>query len=265
MNKKPIGVFDSGIGGLTVVKSLLQKLPYEKIIYLGDTARVPYGTRSKKTINQFAIQLASFLLKRNVKLLVVACNTISSTSLTSIKSISPVPVIGVIRPTVNQGIKITKTNHIGIIGTNATINSKTYIKEIHSFNLKIKVSQQACPLFVPIVEEGLFNHPVAKLMAKEYLKIFTQKTIDTLILGCTHYPLLKTAIKKALPSKSRIIESGPPTANKIKKTLQEKKLLNIKGHPKHEFYLTDLSKNTNKTIKNIFGKNLPNKLQQLTL
>src|ERR1035437_9628398 len=165
MNTAPIGIFDSGIGGLTVVKQIISLLPNENIIYLGDTARVPYGTRDKKTITQFSLELAKFLLKQKVKVLVVACNTISATSLLEIKKLSAVPVIGVIDATVQEVLEDTKTRTIGVIGTRATINSKAYEKSIKEINIKVKIISQACPLFVPLAEEGFINHPASKLIA----------------------------------------------------------------------------------------------------
>lgn len=265
MKTNPIGVFDSGIGGLTVVNTILQQVPNEKIIYIGDTARVPYGTRRKETIIKFSRQLALFLLKKKVKMLVAACNTISSTSLKEIKKISPVPVIGVIRPMVKEALKTTKRNKIGVIGTPATINSLTYVKKTRSLDPRIKIIQQACPLFVPIVEEGLFNHPVASLMANHYLKPLVDLEIDTLILGCTHYPLLRRPIQKTVGQGIKIIESGEPTAKEIKKELEKHKLLTSKPQPTHQFYLTDLSDKTIEIAQTFLGKPLPATLKKVNL
>src|SRR5689334_598138 len=194
MISSPIGIFDSGIEGLTVVKEILKQLPNENIIYLGDTARVPYGTRGKEVIKKFSLELTNFLLKRKVKFLVVACNTISATCLDEIKKISPVPVLGVINGAADDAVKNTKTNVIGVIGTPATISSKVYEKTIKDKNPKIKVISKACPLFVPLAEDGKISDKSTKLIAQNYLKDFKKTKIDTLILGCTHYPVLKKII-----------------------------------------------------------------------
>ena len=225
MNYNPIGIFDSGIGGLTVTKEIVKKLPNESIIYLGDTARVPYGTRSKEVIIQFAIQLTKFLLKRKVKFLVIACNTISSVALDKIKKISPVPVIGVIIPAVKKATEVIKNKKIGVIGTQGTIGSKAYEKEIKKIDPKIKVISTACPLFVPLAEEGLGNHEATKLLAEEYLKDIIASGVDTLILGCTHYPLLLETISDIVGPKVTIIDSAQPTATQLQISLEENNLL----------------------------------------
>ncbi|MDD5416023.1 MAG: glutamate racemase [Candidatus Daviesbacteria bacterium] len=264
MNNNPIGIFDSGIGGLTVTKEIVKQLPDESIIYIGDTARVPYGTRSKEIITRFAKELTNFLLKRNVKCLVVACNTVSSVALEEIKKISPVPVLGVVESTIQLAIKTTKNRKIGVIGTVGTINSKTYDKKIHEINPKIEVDSIPCPLFVPIAEEGLETHQATKLLAEGYLKGLKKRQIDTLILGCTHYPLLSKIIQAVMGRKVSLVDSAKPTAQSLRKILEEKRLLSNKK-PRYEFYVTDAPERVLQVASRFFGKILNGKLQQITL
>lgn len=264
MNNNPIGIFDSGIGGLTVTKEIIKILPKESIIYLGDTARVPYGTRSKEVITKFALELANVLLKRKVKCLVVACNTISATCLSEIEKISPVPVIGVIDPTIEKAIKTTKNNKVGVIGTVGTINSDIYDKKIKKTNSKIKLKSFACPLFVPIAEEGLISHQATKLIAKDYLYHLKKEEIDTLILGCTHYPVLAKVIQEVMGTKVTLVDSAKPTAEKLKKLLEDLNLVSTKS-PKYEFLVTDAPKRVLKVGSRFFGKVLNGNLKQLTL
>ncbi|MBI4036014.1 glutamate racemase [Candidatus Daviesbacteria bacterium] len=255
-NNSPIGIFDSGIGGLTVTKEIVKLLPHESIIYIGDTARVPYGTRSKEVITKFAKQLVNFLLKRKVKFLVVACNTISSVALDEIKKISPVPVIGVIIPAAKKATEETKNKKIGVIGTQGTIASYAYEKEIKKINLKIKVVATACPLFVSLAEEGLGDHPAAKLLAKDYLEEIISSGVDILILGCTHYPLLLETIRNVVGPKVNIVDSAVPTAQQLKITLENNNLLSDSKEPTLEFYVTDAPDRVYQIASRFFGKKL---------
>lgn len=247
--ERPIGVFDSGIGGLTVLKELIKTLPNESFIYLGDTARVPYGTRDKQTITQFALELANFLLKQKVKALVVACNTISATCLEEIKKISPVPVIGVIEPTVEYAVLNSRNKKIGVIGTRATVNSQIYNSRFSLFNKEIKVISQACPLFVPLTEEGLFESEATKIIAKSYLEVFNNNPVDTLILGCTHYPLLKNLIQDVVGKDVTLIDSATPAANTLSKILEETNLKSEGSQSKIKIFVTDNSSQTTKIIR----------------
>ncbi|MBI2020264.1 glutamate racemase [Candidatus Daviesbacteria bacterium] len=265
MNNNPIGIFDSGIGGLTVVKEILKELPSENIIYLGDTARVPYGTRGKEVITKFALDLANFLLKKKVKFLVVSCNTISSICLDVIEYISPVPVLGVIQPAVDEALKTTRSGVIGVIGTPATIASKIYEKKLKRKNPKLKVKTVSCPLFVPLAEEGLINHAATKLVAKEYLKGFKNNGIDTLILGCTHYPILRSIIQQTVGPKVTLIDSAKPTAKKLNELLEEKNLLRSEEKVRHEFFVTDAPERVYKVADNFFGDHLNGKLKEINL
>lgn len=264
MNNSPIGVFDSGIGGLTVVKEIINLLPNEKVVYLGDTARVPYGSRSGETITKFALQMTNFLLGKNVKMLVVACNTICATCIDKIQEVSPVPVVGVIKPASQKIVDTTKSGRVGVVGTRATINSKIYEKEIRDLNPNIQVSTVSCPLFVPIVEEGLGESEIALLAAEKYLKDLG--SIDTLHLGCTHYPLLKNVIQKVVGSRVSIIDSAIPTSIEVKEVLMRNNLLNENSHIGSQiYYFTDLSENTIQTANIFLGRDISDKSEKISL
>ncbi|MEW6009002.1 MAG: glutamate racemase [Candidatus Omnitrophota bacterium] len=224
MNRKPIGVFDSGVGGLTTVRQLLRLLPNEKIVYFGDTARVPYGTKSKKTIVRFTTENVLFLLEKKVKLIVIACNTSSSLALPAIKKHFNIPMVGVIEPAVKAALRISRSGRIGVIGTRATIDSKIYENQIKQHNRKIEVFTQACPLFVPFVEEGWLDNAAIRNVAETYLSELRKKKIDTLILGCTHYPLLKKIIAQVLGKGVVLIDSGQEAALSVSKILEERNL-----------------------------------------
>lgn len=243
VNNNPIGIFDSGFGGLTVMSAISKVLPKENIIYFGDTAHVPYGTKSKETVTDFAIKISKFLIKNNVKMIVVACNTASAFSLDYLQKIIPIPIIGVIKAGSLEAIKQTKNKRIGIIGTQGTIKSFAYINEIKNNDNKIKCFSCACPLFVPLVEEGwVENRNTKKIVedvAKIYLKDFKKK-IDTLILGCTHYPLLKQTIQKVIGKKIKIVDSATVVAHEVEKVLKDKNLLNNKKRNEdYKFYVSD--------------------------
>ncbi len=265
MNNNPIGIFDSGIGGLTVTKEIVKKLPKESIIYLGDTARVPYGTRSKETVAKFAKELTDFLLKRNVKCLVVACNTISAVALSEIEKISPVPVVGVIEPAVKKAASVTRRKKIGVIGTQGTINSKAYEKEIKILDSSIEVISVGCPLFVPLAEEGLQKHRATKLIAKEYLKEIVAAKVDTLILGCTHYPLLIETIAETVGPDVALVDSAGPTAEKLIKVLEENDFLSENINPTYEFFVTDAPERVYSVARRFFGEALNGNLKQISL
>jgi glutamate racemase len=214
--EKPIGVFDSGIGGLTVVKRLLSVLPRENIVYFGDTARVPYGSKSNDTVIDYSIQDTNFLLHKNVKAVVVACNTASSIALNELRKRFNVPVIGVIYPGAELAVRESKHGKIGVIGTRATINNKAYSEAIKKINSKIEVFEKACPLFVPIAEEGWTHHKATHEIAEEYLKELRENNIDTLVLGCTHYPILADVIQEVIGKNVKLIDSGIATAEVVR-------------------------------------------------
>ena len=236
---KAIGVFDSGVGGLTVVKELMRQLPGEDIIYFGDTARVPYGTKSKETVIRFSIEDILFLLKHKVKLICVACNTASSVALPMIKNNFRVPLVGVITAAVKEAASATRNNRIGVIGTKGTINSRTYEREIAQLDPKIKVTSVACPLFVPFVEEGWLRGKVVLDVARIYLKPLKKSRVDTVILGCTHYPLLKPVIQEVLGQKVTLIDSAQQVSLEIKNILEAQGLLNKGRRGRHQFYVSD--------------------------
>lgn len=215
-SEAPIGVFDSGIGGLTVVKHLLSVLPNENIVYFGDTARVPYGSKSNATVIEYSIQDTNFLLHKNVKLVVVACNTASSIALPELQKKFHVPIIGVIHPGAQMAVNETKSNKVGVIGTRATIGNKAYSKAIKEINKNIQVFEKACPLFVPLAEEGWVKHKATYEIAEEYLKELREKEIDTLVLGCTHYPILAEVIQEVIGANVKLIDSGIATAEVVK-------------------------------------------------
>lgn len=254
---RPIGVFDSGIGGLTVVKEIMRYLPYEDIVYFGDTARVPYGTKSPNTVIKFSIENALFLLRFNVKLIVVACNTSSSYSLPILKNNFKVPVMGVINPGAEEATKITRCGRIGVIGTFATIQSAAYEKEIKKINSDLKVFSQACPLFVPLAEEGWLNDKVTYEIAKRYLKPLKDKGIDTLILGCTHYPLLKEVIKGVTGKGVALIDSAKQIACHAKEVLIWKgELSKRKKAGRYRFYVSDEPKKFAKSGERFLGQKI---------
>ncbi len=227
----PIGIFDSGIGGLTVAKAVAKALPTEDIIYFGDTARVPYGIKSEETVREYALQITDFLLSKGVKMILIACNTVSASAKNEIKEkTGSLPVLDVITSGTEMALKQTPNNHIGVIGTLATVNSKAYEKSIHAINSEIKVTQQACPLLVPLAEEGWIDNEVATKTLENYLSVFDKSDINSLILGCTHYPLFKKAIPSVLKSQNiKIIDSADSIALTAKNTLSTLELLNSKG------------------------------------
>ena len=222
MSRQPIGVFDSGIGGLTVLKELLVRLPGESFIYFGDTARVPYGTKSAETVRRFSRENVHFLLERNVKMVVVACNTASSHALPMLEAEFDVPVVGVIEPGVRAAVEASTSHRIGVIGTAATVRSNAYPDKIVERLPGAVVISQACPLFVPLVEEGWVDRPVTRMVAQEYLKVFEGTGIDTLVLGCTHYPLLKGVIGDVVGGDVVLVDSAVETAREVERVLRER-------------------------------------------
>ena len=221
---RPIGVFDSGIGGLTVVKALRNLLPNENIFYLGDTARVPYGPKSPETVQRYAIELAGMLMGKDAKALVVACNTVSSVALPLLTQKFPVPVIGVIEPGARAALQVTRNRHVGVIGTRATIRSGAYEKALRAADDNVRVSSRACPLLVPIIEEGLLNDDVTDQMIMRYLEPMLADGIDTLVLGCTHYPLLTNAIARAVKRQVMLVDSAQNCAKAVEETLDQRSL-----------------------------------------
>ncbi len=236
---KSIGVFDSGVGGLTVVKELIRQLPSEDIIYFGDTARVPYGIKSRETVIRFSIENILFLLKQDVKLICVACNTVSSLALPVIKNYFKVPIVGVLSPGAREAVYATKNKRIGVIGTSGTIRSRAYEFEIKQLDPEVSITAVSCPLFVPFVEEGWLTGPVVKKVVESYLKPLKDAKVDTVILGCTHYPVLKPIIKKVMGGHVTLIDSAKQVAIEVKKILAAEDLINGKRKAKNKFYVSD--------------------------
>jgi len=221
---KPIGVFDSGIGGLTVVSALRALLPNESIFYLGDTARVPYGGKSASTVQRYSLEIAAMLLEENAKTVVVACNTASAVALSQLTESVPVTVTGVIRPGAEAAVAATRSGHVGVIGTRATIKSGAYERTLRSLDSKIHVSARACPLLVPLIEEGWLESPITDQIIMQYVEPLLGEGIDTLVLGCTHYPLLRNAIARLLGDKITLVDSAQNCANAVRDLLVRENL-----------------------------------------
>lgn len=255
--QKPIGVFDSGIGGLTVVKRLASTLPNESIIYFGDTARVPYGSKSNSTVIEYSIQNTKFLLQKNVKAVVVACNTASSIAIPDLKKLFDIPIIGMIEPGSRMALHHSRNKKIGVIGTRATIGNLAYSKEIKKINNSAEVFEKPCPLFVPLAEEGWIKHRATYEIAEEYLKELRETGIDTLVLGCTHYPILSEVIQEVIGRKVTLIDSGVASSEVIKSELEKLHLLsdsNTSGG--QEYYVSDIPAKFKEVAELFLGKEI---------
>lgn len=252
----PIGVFDSGVGGLTVVRALMQRLPNESIYYFGDTARVPYGIKSEQTIAHFATQIAEFLLEKEVKLLIIACNTMAAVAARAIADLAPVPVLDVIGAGAHAAAGATRNRHVGVIGTLATVASGAYDRAIHRYDETIRITSQACPLFVPLVEEGWLDHEVTRLTAKEYLAPVLAQNVDTLVLGCTHYPLLKPLLAGVAGTGVTLVDSAETMALETDVLLRERKLARSDGAPDYQFFVTDVPQRFQQVGERFLGRPL---------
>lgn len=240
MNDAPIGIFDSGIGGLTVARAIYDRLPNESTIYFGDTARVPYGPKSPETVTRYSREILHWLLGQGVKVVVIACNTSTAHALDALQAESPAPVIGVIEPGARAAGKATSGGPVGVIGTAGTIASNAYARAIHRRRPDVRVEQRACPLFVPLVEEGWFDHPAAELIANDYLRPLREATVDALVLGCTHYPLLKPLLQRVMGDQVRLIDSGEETAIAVEQTLRRQGLESSATRAaEHRFVVSD--------------------------
>ena len=253
-----IGVFDSGLGGLTVFKELVKQLPLEDVVYFGDTARVPYGIKSRETIIRFSLENILFLLQKDVKIIVVACNTSSSLALPTLKRHFKKPIIGVISPGAKEAVYATRNKRIGVIATLATVNSNAYVNEIKKLCPAAEVFSQACPLFVPLAEEGWLDDKVTFTVAGEYLASLKKAKVDTLILGCTHYPLLKPVIKKVMGPAVRLIDSAEQVVQEVKQVLNDEGLLEAdkKHRPQYNFFVSDEPAIFQRSAKRFLGFSL---------
>lgn len=242
MDNRPIGVFDSGVGGLTVVKQVMKILPHEDIVYFGDTARVPYGSKSKTAVTRFSMQIVRFLQTKDVKAIIVACNTVSSNSLDILQKEFSLPLFGVVRPGVDEAIRSTKNKKVGIIGTLGTIRSNAYKEYIKKADPSIEVFSMPCPLFVPLAEEGWTENAVARLTAEQYLRSLVLDGIDSLVLGCTHYPLLKRCIGETVGEGIHLVDPAKATAKQVLNFLENHHLLSEnQNEGQRDFYVSDIS------------------------
>lgn len=240
----PIGVFDSGVGGLTVAREIMRNLPNERLVYFGDTARVPYGTKSKETVIRYSRQIVRFLQSKNVKAIVIACNTASALALDAIEQELEIPIIGVVKPGAKAALKATKSKRIGVIATEGTINSHIYPSLLQQRDSEVTVFGQACPLFVPLVEEGWTKDPLTQEVARRYLKDLLEKDIDTLIMGCTHYPLLRKLLQGVVGEKVQLVNPAYETAQTLAALLRELEIENPGSHGElgsYQFYVSDMA------------------------
>jgi glutamate racemase len=238
---RPIGVFDSGIGGLTAVRELFRQLPSESVVYFGDTARLPYGNKSAETVTRFSLEIASFLVRQNVKCLLVACGTASSHALDAVRARFSLPVIGVIEPAAHAATAVSPHGMIGVIGTLATVGSGSYLHAVQAIAPGASVLARACPLFVPLVEEGWIEHPVTRLIAEEYLSELRAAKLESLVLGCTHYPMLSGLIGELMGPGVKLVDSGAEAVHAVQHLLAERGQLaaEVARGPQHHFFLSD--------------------------
>ncbi|HZM89362.1 MAG TPA: glutamate racemase [Blastocatellia bacterium] len=251
----PIGIFDSGVGGLTVFRAIERRLPNESLIYLGDTARIPYGVRSAATIERYSLECATFVQSKGVKAIVIACNTASALAASYLRDKCSVPVLGVIRPGSRRAVEQTRTGHIGVIATEATVASGAYEKAMLAIRSGIEVTSRACPLFVPLAEEGWLNHPVTYQVAEEYLAELRSSRVDTLVLGCTHYPILRPVIERTLGDQVKYVDSGEAVAERLAEMLADDRLACEPGQPRaEEFYVTDSPERFRRVAERFLGR-----------
>lgn len=257
-SRSPIGVFDSGLGGLTVFKVLARRMPEESLIYFGDTAHVPYGSKSPEAIARFSTTIAAFLANRGIKLLVVACNTSSAWALPAIRKAVKVPVIGVIEPGARGALGVSRGGRIGVIGTEATVRSGSYEKALKALKKGVRTAAAACPLFVPLVEEGWWSGEVVESVARKYLAPLRKARVDTVILGCTHYPYLKPVLARALGSRVRLIDSAEETARETETVLCDLGLRAPRGaRGRREFYASDAPERFKRLARRMLGAGVP--------
>ena len=254
MKKQPIGVFDSGVGGLTILRALRKKLPHENVIYFGDTANVPYGGKSKAAVTRLALAVAQFLETQHVKLVVVACNTASAQALATLRKQLCVPVMGVIEPGADCAVAVTQNHTIAVLGTQGTVESNAYVKAIAKRSKQTRVFQQACPLFAPLVEEGFADKPATELIAREYLASVQQSGADTVILGCTHYPILKNLLGRILGPRITLVDSAETLAVAAQQFLLSKKLAATSGKGNIKLYASDAPDKFTRAAEKLLGE-----------
>lgn len=255
-SNQPIGIFDSGIGGLTVAWQIIELLPQESLVYFGDTARVPYGTKSDRTVREFAWEDSLFLLWHGVKMVVVACNTASAIALSELDHYLKIPVIGVIEPGARAAVSVTRNGKVGVIGTRATIDSRAYETEIHRINPDVAIHAVSCPLFVPLAEEDWISGDVPERIAHLYLDSSLEAGIDTLILGCTHYPLLKSLLATVLGDEIALVDSALETAKEVAALLQERSMLGINEKAARRFFVSDMPRRFEELGRRFLGESL---------
>ncbi|MDP1879463.1 MAG: glutamate racemase [Parachlamydiaceae bacterium] len=256
-----IGLFDSGVGGLTVMQKLMEHLPYEKMIYLGDTARVPYGNKSRETILKYSLENAQWLIQHNIKILVVACNTVSAMGLSHLEALqeySTIPIVGMIEPGVEKVVECSTNHRIAILGTRATIQSETYQNAIKARLPNAEIFTIECPLIVPLIEEGWLSHEATKLVVKEYLKPLKDKDVDTILLGCTHYPLIKDLIQNEVGDYVCLVDPAACCAIQVKNLLSHMQKLSFSNdlahsEMSHQYFTSDNPKNFQKIAEKLFG------------
>lgn len=256
----PIGVFDSGVGGLTVVREMIRQLPNENIVYFGDTARVPYGSKSQKTIIRFSEQIIRFLKTRQVKAIVIACNTASALALEAVRDEFDVPILGVVIPGARAAVEATANGKVGVVGTEATVQSGMYTKVIREMNPEIQVIEKACPLFVPLVEEGFKEHPVTQEIIDFYLDSMRETDIDAMILGCTHYPLLRSKIRAYMGEKIQIVNPAYETAMDLRRVLKERDMENDGSGERvsqYEFFVSDTAEKFRRFANTVMPFDVP--------
>lgn len=263
MPERAVGIFDSGVGGLTLLKEVVRLLPREDVLYVGDTARVPYGTKSSETVRRYAVESAGYLVQQGVKMLVVACNTASAVAIDELVSLFNIPVIGVIEPGSRRAAELTENLKIGVIGTEGTVKSGAYAKAIRMKNPTIDVISTACPLFVPLAEEGWSDHQIAEIAAREYLSPLIAAGVDTLVLGCTHYPLLKNTLRVVLGETIHLVDSAEETAKVVVETLGSVGA-NQSGQGSVRFFVTDVPDRFRRVGSAFLGRELQS-VEQIVL
>jgi glutamate racemase len=256
-SQSPIGIFDSGVGGLTVFRAIERRLPRESLVYLGDTARIPYGIRSPATVQRYALECASFVRTKGVKMIVIACNTASALAASFLRERCSVPVLGVIGPGSRRAVEKTRNGHIGVIATEATVASGAYERAMLAISNGLEIKSRSCPLFVPLAEEGWLNHAVTRQVAEEYLAELRSSRVDTLVLGCTHYPILRPVIEDTMGADINFIDSGLAVADEVAKLLDERGLARTNGDsPSQEFYVTDSAARFRRVAELFLGRQL---------